>query len=70
MAHFHGPASPKTSAPVLIAIPGSLNSPIKGEATLSEAQAQTLSDGRMYVNIRTEQFAGGEIRGQMENAYQ
>jgi len=65
MAHFHGPADTKTAAPVLIPITGSLDSPISGEATLTDAEATDLADGKMYFNIHTAAHKPGEIRGQM-----
>ncbi len=70
MAHFHGPADAKTAAPVMIPITGSLAAPIKGEATLTDAQAQALTEGKMYFNIHTAEHKPGEIRGQVEKAAQ
>ena len=64
-AHFHGPAEAgKTAAPV-VPISGSLASPIKGEATLTDAQATDLRAGKWYFNIHTAAHKDGEIRGQM-----
>ena len=40
-------------------------SPIKGEATLTDAQAADLLAGRWYVNVHTRAHPGGEIRGQV-----
>jgi hypothetical protein len=65
MAHFHGPADAKTSAPVLIPITGSLDSPISGSATLTDAEATDLVDGKLYFNIHTAAHKPGEIRGQI-----
>jgi CHRD domain len=64
-AHFHGPAAPGVNAPVLVPIPAPLTSPIKGTATLTDAQAADLEAGTIYFNIHTEAHKGGEIRGQM-----
>ena len=47
---------------------GDLSSPIKGSATLTDAQAKDLADGMMYFNIHTAANKAGEIRGQMEKA--
>jgi hypothetical protein len=47
---------------------GSLASPIKGSATLTEAQAADLLAGKYYINIHTAAHKGGEIRGQVEKA--
>ena len=67
-AHFHGPAPAGKPAPVEVPIKGALESPIKGSATLTDAQAKDLMDGMMYFNIHTAEHKPGEIRGQMEKA--
>jgi hypothetical protein len=64
-AHFHSPATATQNAPPTVPLMGALASPIRGEATLTEAQAADLTAGRMYFNIHTMMNAGGEIRGQM-----
>lgn len=38
-------------------------SPIKGSATLTPAKADSLMAGLYYVNLHTQAFPGGEIRG-------
>ncbi|TAK47310.1 MAG: CHRD domain-containing protein [Xanthobacteraceae bacterium] len=63
--HFHGPAAPTANAPVTVPFSGSLVSPIKGEATLTDAQAADLEANRLYVNIHTNEHKGGELRGQV-----
>lgn len=63
-AHFHGPAAPGANAGVQVPIQVG-PSPLKGSATLTETQAQLLTGGRMYVNLHTANFPGGEIRGQV-----
>jgi hypothetical protein len=68
MAHFHGPAAAGKNAPVLIWISkqGSpVTSPIKGQVTLTEAQAQQFMAGQWYVNVHSKDHPGGEIRGQV-----
>ena len=40
-AHFHGPAPAGKPAPVEVPIKGSLDSPIKGSATLTEPKPRT-----------------------------
>ena len=40
-------------------------SPLKGEATLTDAQAADLQAGKYYFNIHTAANKGGEIRGQV-----
>jgi hypothetical protein len=64
-AHFHAPADPKTNAPPIVPLKGDLKSPIKGEATLTDAQAKEFADGKVYFNLHTAAHKGGEIRGQM-----
>jgi hypothetical protein len=65
-AHFHGPAESGKNAGVAVPIPGEpLTSPVKGKATLTDAQAADLTAGRWYVNIHTAANKGGEIRGQV-----
>ena len=44
---------------------GNLASPIKGSATLTDAQIAQLEAGKWYVNIHTEANKPGEIRGQL-----
>jgi hypothetical protein len=66
-AHFHGPAAAGANAPPVVPVPPTmLASPIKGEATLNDAQAADLAAGKWYFNVHTAAHAGGEIRGQME----
>ncbi len=65
-AHFHGPAmAGANAAPVVPVAAAGLASPMKGEATLTAAQAKELADGKWYFNIHTAANAPGEIRGQM-----
>ncbi|MDD1518334.1 MULTISPECIES: CHRD domain-containing protein [Bradyrhizobium] len=64
-AHFHGPAEAGKNAGVAVAIPNAASSPVKGEATLTEAQAADLLGGKYYINIHTAANPGGEIRGQV-----
>ncbi len=64
-AHFHGPAAPGANAGPVVPI-ASPASPIKGQATLTDAQVADLRAGRWYLNIHTAAHPGGEIRGQVE----
>jgi CHRD domain len=64
-AHFHGPAESGKNAGVAVPIPNQANSPIKGSATLTDAQAADLQAGRYYINVHTAANPGGEIRGQV-----
>lgn len=63
-AHFHGPADAKSNAGVVVPAKDAA-SPIKGEATLTDAQAADLRAGKWYFNIHTAANKGGEIRGQV-----
>ncbi len=62
-AHFHGPADAKTNAGVVVPAKVAPDT-IKGEATLTDAQAADLQAGKWYFNIHTAANKGGEIRGQ------
>jgi hypothetical protein len=64
-AHFHGPAEAGKNAGVAVPIPNAAASPVKGEATLTDAQAADLLGGKYYINIHTAANPGGEIRGQV-----
>jgi hypothetical protein len=68
MAHFHGPATAGQNAGVKVWISKKgepVSSPIKGEATFSEADAKDFAAGQMYINVHTNDHPGGEIRGQV-----
>ncbi|HKV16905.1 MAG TPA: CHRD domain-containing protein [Reyranella sp.] len=64
-AHFHGPAMASANAGVVVPVKDVHNSPMKGEATLTDAQAADLQAGKWYFNIHTAAHPGGEIRGQV-----
>ena len=66
--HIHGPAAAGTNAGVLVPFSGSPASPIKGSATLTDAQISDLEAGRTYINLHTANNKGGEIRGQLVRA--
>jgi len=66
-AHFHGPAEPGANAGVVMPFPTPA-SPIKGTATLTDAQMADLMAGRWYANIHTAANPAGEIRGQLVRA--
>jgi hypothetical protein len=63
-AHFHGPGEPGKNAGIVLPFLF-VNSPLKGQQKLSDAQAAGLLAGRWYANIHTVQNPGGEIRGQL-----
>lgn len=64
-SHFHSPGLATENAAVSVPLTGPLASPLKGEATLTDAQAADLLAGKMYYNIHTAANPGGEIRGQV-----
>ncbi len=67
--HLHGPAAAGENADVAVPFEGDVaTSPVKGSATLTDAQAADLMAGKYYVNIHTDANKGGEIRGQVEKA--
>ena len=63
--HFHGPALAGTNAGVALGFTGSVDSPVKGSATLTAAQINELMSGKWYVNLHTAANPGGELRGQV-----
>src|SRR5271165_1083518 len=67
-AHFHGPAPLGKAAPIEVPQPAPLDSPMKGSATLTDAEVKDLMDGMLYFNIHTAEHKPGEIRGQVEKA--
>jgi hypothetical protein len=64
MAHFHGPATVSENHAPAVPIPDP-KSGTEGSATLTDAQAKDLMDGKYYVNVHTDANKGGEIRGQV-----
>ncbi|CAN7622707.1 CHRD domain-containing protein [Pararhizobium sp. LjRoot235] len=62
-AHFHGPAAVGVNAPPVVPI--DMSALAKGSATLDDAQATDLSEGRWYLNLHTAANPDGEIRGQV-----
>lgn len=63
-AHFHGPVEAGKNAGIVLPFK-TVQSPIQGTATLTEAQATDLLAGKWYANIHTAANPGGELRGQM-----
>ena len=63
--HFHGPAMAGQNAGVVLPFSGSVESPIKGTATLTATQAADVRAGKWYVNLHTKANPGGEIRAQL-----
>lgn len=68
MGHFHGPATAGNNAPPVIWLApkgAAIESPVKGQATLTAEQAQQFMAGDWYINVHTAANPKGEIRGQV-----
>jgi uncharacterized repeat protein (TIGR01451 family) len=63
-AHIHGPATPGVNGPVLFPLPNGQFSDFP--ISLTPAQAEDLKDGLLYVNVHSNNFMNGEIRGQFQ----
>lgn len=63
--HIHGPAEAGANAGVVVPFASVASSPIIGEARITPEQLAQLNAGRWYVNIHTQRYPGGEIRGQL-----
>ena len=69
VSHFHGAALAGSNAGVQVDIAansGGIASPMIGSATISEPQEADLLAELWYINIHTDNFPAGEIRGQVE----
>jgi len=66
-ASLHGPSQPGANGlPFIDLAPDGIISPLSGSAVVNEAQVQYLLAGWTYVNITTENWPYGEIRGQLD----
>lgn len=65
-AHVHGPQTPGGNAGVLFNLaPDGMTSPLTGSVELNDGELEYLLTGRMYVNIHSQQYPAGELRGQI-----
>lgn len=64
-AHIHGPAGNDENAPPVINMSDFIS---EGKADITEEQISELEAGNYYVNVHTEKYPKGEIRGQLEPA--
>ncbi|HEX3367106.1 CHRD domain-containing protein [Phenylobacterium sp.] len=62
-AHFHDASAPGGDGPPIVPAANAGASPIKGTATLTDAQIADLNAGKVYFNIHTAANPKGEIRG-------
>lgn len=64
---IHGPQAPGGNAGVIIDMAGNgLRSPVKGSVILTDGQLEYLLTGRTYVNLSTQKYKIGELRGQIK----
>lgn len=63
VSHLHGPAAPGANAVSLVTL--NAGSPIIGTWNYPQSVEQDILDGLTYVNVHTQAFPGGEIRGQI-----
>jgi hypothetical protein len=61
--HIHGPAAAGAEAPVLFTLPAGEFADL--QLTLTSEQLSYLFDGRLYIDVHTQNNPGGEIRGQI-----
>lgn len=68
MAHFHdGPEGKNGPVVIWLSKKGTeATGAIKGEATLTPAQAKQFEAGDWYINVHTKDHPAGEIRGQVK----
>ncbi|MCB2109093.1 MAG: CHRD domain-containing protein [Rhodobacteraceae bacterium] len=64
--HIHGPQTPGGEGGILIDLaPNGVRSGIEGETTLNDGLLAYLVQDRMYVNLHTQKYKIGELRGQI-----
>ncbi len=69
-AHVHGPQTLGGEAAVLWDMaPNGVRSPVSGSKVLNEGELAYLVSDRMYVNLHTEKYPAGELRGQIQKQH-
>jgi len=67
--YIHGPGTPGGEAGMLIDLaPHGVRSPVDGESVLNEGLLVYLVQDRMYVNLHTRKYPGGELRAPIRKA--
>jgi hypothetical protein len=67
--HFHGPAVAGQNAGVVVPMQGSCDGPgATGKTVIDQNGLADMLAGKWYVNVHTQRFPGGEIRGQVSVA--
>ena len=61
---IHGPAGPGETAMAIASFPLS-ESPVTGKTILTREQGDSLLAGKLYVDLHSQAYANGEIRGQI-----
>jgi hypothetical protein len=61
---IHGPAGPGVNAMAIATFPVS-ESPVTGKTILTQDQANALLAGKIYVDLHSQAYADGEMRGQI-----
>ena len=61
--HLHGPAAAGAEAPILFTLPAGEFADL--QLTMTSEQLGYLFDGRLYIDVHTQNNPGGEIRGQI-----
>ena len=71
-ANMHGPQRPGANAGVVFALVGEgqpITSPLRGSLTLNDGQLEYLLTERLYMNITTQKYMEGELRGQLKRLH-
>ena len=67
--HVHGPQTPGGEAAILFDMaPDGVKSAVSGLKVLNEGELAYLVSDRMYVNLHTEKYPAGELRGSIRQA--